>query len=150
MTPWTLTATDLAARIAAREITARDAVESTLERLEAVNPTLNAVVMRCDHEARAAADAVDAALARGDRVGPLAGVAVTVKVNVDQTGHATTNGLRVNAGAVAEVDNPVVANLRRAGAVIVGRTNAPAFSLRWFTRNSHHGATLNPRDQGLT
>ncbi len=148
--PWTLTATDLAARIAAREITARAAVEATLERLEAVNPALNAVVARCDDEARAAADAVDTALAQGQDPGPLAGVPVTVKVNVDQAGHATTNGLRVQAGALAEVDNPVVANLRRAGAVIVGRTNTPAFSLRWFTRNSLHGATRNPRDPGLT
>ena len=147
---WTLTATDLGQRIRAREVSARAATDAVLARLEAANPTLNAVVMRCDDEARAAADAVDAALGQGLDPGPLAGVPVTVKVNVDQAGHATTNGLRVNAGAVAQLDNPVVANLRRAGAVIVGRTNAPAFSLRWFTRCSHHGATLNPRDHGLT
>ena len=148
--PWTLTASALAREIAQGALSAREAVEAVLGRLDAVNPTLNAVVQRMDAEALAAADAVDAARARGTALGPLAGVPVTVKVNVDQAGFATTNGLRLQAGLVAEVDNPVVANLRKAGAVIVGRTNAPAFSLRWFTRNGLHGATLNPRDTGLT
>ena len=80
----------------------------------------------------------------------LAGVPVTIKVNVDQAGYATTNGLRTLAGHVAQEDNPVVANLKRAGAIIVGRTNTPAFSMRWFTRNSVHGATRNPRNAELT
>jgi amidase len=75
---------------------------------------------------------------------------VTVKVNVDQKGAATTNGLRVQRDLVAAEDSPVVANLRKAGAVIVGRTNTPAFSLRWFTRNSLHGSTANPRNAALT
>jgi amidase len=142
---WTLDATDIAAGVRARRFSARDATESALARIEAVNGALNAVVDRSDEEALAAADAVDAAIARGENPGPLAGVPVTVKVNVDQKGRATTNGLRLQKDLIAEADNPVVANLRRAGAVIVGRTNCPAFSIRWFTRNSLHGATLNPR-----
>ncbi len=148
--PWTLTASALARGIADGHLSAREAVGSVLGRLEAVNPELNAVVQRMDDEALAAADAVDAARARGEALGPLAGVPVTVKVNVDQAGFATTNGVGLQAGLVARVDNPVVANLRKAGAVIVGRTNAPAFSLRWFTRCTLHGATRNPRDMGLT
>ncbi len=148
--PWTLTASALAQEIARGALSAREAVASALARLEAVNPVLNAVVQRMDEAALAAADAVDAARARGEALGPLAGVPVTVKVNVDQAGFATTNGLRLQADMVAEIDNPVVANLRKAGAVIVGRTNAPAFSLRWFTRNGLHGATRNPRDLALT
>ncbi|MDQ1080361.1 amidase [Pseudoroseomonas cervicalis] len=75
---------------------------------------------------------------------------VTIKVNVDQKGHATTNGLKIQKELLAAEDNPVVANLRRAGAVIIGRTNTPAFSLRWFTRNTLHGATRNPRNPALT
>jgi amidase len=75
---------------------------------------------------------------------------VTVKVNIDQQGQATTNGLCIQSTLVATEDSPPVANLRRAGAVIVGRTNTPAFSLRWFTRNSLHGATQNPGFPGLT
>src|SRR5918993_1256515 len=94
--------------------------------------------------------AVDAALARGEDPGPMAGVPVTIKVNADQKGWATTNGLRTQRDLVAEHDNPVVSNLRRAGAVVLGRTNTPAFSLRWFTRNSLHGHTRNPRDASIT
>jgi amidase len=118
--------------------------------MEAVNPRLNAVVQPLPDEALAAAAATDAALARCEDAGLLAGVPVTVKVNVDKAGCATTNGLRIQANHVAEVDNPVVANLKRAGATILGRTNTPAFSVRWFTSNALHGATLNPHDRGLT
>lgn len=145
-----LTAAETAALVAKGEVSAREVALATLARIDAVNPAINAIVARCDDQALAAADAVDAARAGGAVPGPLAGVPVTVKVNVDQTGHATTNGLRLNAGLLAEHDSPVVANLRKAGAVIVGRTNTPAFSLRWFTRNSLHGATVNPRAEGVT
>jgi amidase len=147
---WRLTATDLAARIRRREASAREATAAALARLDAVNPRINAVIAHDPAEALAAADAVDAALARGEDPGPLAGVPVTVKVNADQEGWPTTNGLRLQEKLVATHDNPVVANLKRAGAVILGRTNTPAFSLRWFTRNALHGATRNPRDASLT
>jgi amidase len=69
---------------------------------------------------------------------------------VDQAGFATTNGLRLQQPLIAAEDNPVVASLRRAGAIIIGRTDTPAFSLRSLTRNLVHGATINPRDPGLT
>lgn len=148
--PSLLSATEQADAIRRREVSAEALLAATLARIEAQNPRLNAIVARMDDEALAAARAVDAALARGEALGPLAGVPVTIKVNVDQTGQATTNGLRQQSGLLAAEDNPVVANLRRAGAVIVGRTNTPAFSLRWFTRNSLHGQTLNPHDPSLT
>jgi len=147
---WQWTATEIAARVRAGEVKAGDVAEAALARLVEVNPALNAVVQKMPDEALAAADAVDAAVAQGQAVGPLAGVPVTVKVNTDQTGHANTNGLRIQAGLIAEQDAPVVANLRKAGAVIVGRTNTPAFSLRWFCRNALHGHTRNPRDRRLT
>ena len=147
---WRLSATDLAARIASRQVSAREATAAALARLEAVNPAINAVVTHDPKAALAAADAVDAALARGEAPGPLAGVPVTVKVNTDLAGWPTTNGLQLQKELVAKQDNPVVGNLRRAGAVILGQTNTPAFSLRWFTRNSLHGATKNPRNPGIT
>ena len=75
---------------------------------------------------------------------------VTIKVNVDQQGYATTNGLRSQAQLIAHSDSPVVENLLSAGALLVGRTNTPAFSYRWFTSNLLHGATRNPRDASLT
>jgi len=147
---WRLSATDLAARIRAREVSATDAARAALARLEAVNPRLNAVVAHSPEQVLAEAAAVDAALARGEDPGPMAGVPVTIKVNVDQKGWATTNGLRIQRELIAEQDSPVVSSLRRAGAVILGRTNTPAFSLRWFTSNSLHGRTLNPRDPAIT
>src|SRR3712207_7903065 len=98
--------------------------------MEAANPAINAVVAHRADEVLAEAAAVDAALARGEDPGPLAGVPVTIKVNADQAGWATTNGLRTQRDLIAEHDNPVVSNLRRAGAGVLGRTNTPAFSLR--------------------
>jgi amidase len=93
---------------------------------------------------------IDAAIARGEDAGPLAGVPVTVKVNIDQQGFATTNGLKLQRDVIAKTNSPVIDNLRKAGAVILGRTNCPAFSYRWFTTNLIHGDTKNPRDPGLT
>ena len=146
----TLTATEMRAAHASGETSARALVMSALGRIDKVNARLNAVVQRCDNNGLAAADAVDRAFAKGEVPGPLAGIPVTVKVNTDQTGFATTNGLRQQKDLIAAEDSPVVANLRRAGAIIIGRTNTPAFSLRWFTRNLEHGATINPRNAALT
>src|SRR3954452_17573184 len=147
---WRLPATELAALVRDRQVSATEATQSALARLDAVNPRLNAVIQHDPVQPLAAAAAVDAALARGEVPGPLAGVPITVKVNVDQQGWATTNGLTLQKDLVASQDSPVVANLRKAGAIILGRTNTPAFSLRWFTRNLLHGATKNPRDPSIT
>ena len=147
---WRLSAADLAHRIRARQVSATEAAKDALARLDAVNPRINAVVDHRPEEVLAEAAAIDAAFARGEDPGPLAGVPVTIKVNADQAGYATTNGLRIQQDLMAAVDNPVVANLRKAGAVLLGRTNTPAFSLRWFTRNSLHGHTRNPRNPGIT
>ena len=147
---WRLSAVELAARIRKGDVSAREAAQSALGRLEAVNPAINAVVdYRPEAVLRQAAE-VDAALARGEDAGPLAGVPVTVKINVDQAGFATTNGVTLQKDLIAAENSPVVDNLRRAGAVILGRTNTPAFSLRWFTGNALHGDTLNPRNPALT
>ena len=147
---WRLNASDIATRVARREISACEVTEQSLQRLRDVNPAINAVVQELPQQAMAAARAVDAALAAGEPAGLLAGVPVTIKVNIDQQGCANTNGVRIQQDHVAEQDSPVVSNLRQAGAIIVGRTNTPAFSMRWFTRNSLHGHTLNPRNSALT
>ncbi|WP_458095049.1 amidase family protein [Roseomonas sp. WA12] len=147
---WRLTASEIASLVRSRDLSAEAVAREALARLDQANPAINAVVQFMPEEALAAARAVDEAIARGEDPGPLAGVPVTTKVNVDQKGHATTNGLRIQCDLVAKADNPVVANLRKAGAVIIGRTNTPAFSLHWFTRNSLHGHTRNPRNPALT
>lgn len=144
------TATQITEMIAAGDVSAREVTQSVLARMDAVNPSINAVVARNDEEALKAADAVDGARAQGASLGPLAGVPVTVKDNIDQRGFPTTNGLRLQKGLIAAQDSPVVANLRASGAVIVGRTNMPAFGLRWFTRNPLHGHTLNPHNPAIT
>ena len=93
---------------------------------------------------------VDARIAKGEDAGILAGVPVTVKVNIDQQGFASTNGLKLQRDAIAPANSPVVDNLKKAGAIILGRTNCPAFSYRWFTTNLIHGDTKNPRDPSIT
>ena len=147
---WRLSATDLASLIKSRKVSAKEAATAALARLDAVNPKLNAVVDHKPEEVLAQASAIDAALGRGEEVGPLGGVPITVKVNIDQVGFATTNGLKLNREAVAATNSPVIDNLYKAGAVILGRTNCPAFSYRWFTTNLVHGDTKNPRDPGIT
>jgi amidase len=147
---WRLPATDLAQRIRAKQVSATDVARDALARLDAANPKINAVIEHRPDDVLAQAAAIDATIARGDDPGPLAGVPVTIKVNADQAGYVTTNGLRLQKDLVAQHDSPVVANLRRAGAVLLGRTNTPAFSLRWFTRNALHGHTRNPRDPSIT
>jgi amidase len=148
--PWRWPATELAHAIRTRRISSREAVAACLARTQAVNPMLNALVQVLGDEALAAADEADRAVARGEALGVLHGVPVTTKVNVDQRGCATTNGVVAWRDAIADDDSPVVANLRRAGAVIFGRTNTPAFSFRWFTENDLHGRTLNPWSRDRT
>jgi len=147
---WRRPATEIAALVRGREVSAEAVARDALARLDAANPPINAVVAHRPEEVLEEARALDARLARGEAPGLLVGVPVTIKVNADQKGFATTNGLRLQKDLIAAEDGPVVANLRRAGAVILGRTNAPAFSLRWFCDNLLHGRTLNPRNPGLT
>lgn len=141
---WKWDAVDLAPAIRNRVVSSREVVSACLERMAKVNPALNAVVVDLGRQALLEADAADAAVARGDAPGALHGVPITIKINVDQTGQATSNGVVAFKDVIADTDSPVVANLRRAGAICVGRTNTPAFSHRWFTDNDLHGRTLNP------
>ena len=147
---WQLSATELAERIARRETTARAATESVLARIAEANPQVNALAWVTPESALRAADAADAAQARGEALGPLHGVPVTIKVNVDVQGEPTTDGVAAFKDNIAASDSPLVQSMREAGAIIVGRNNAPAFSLRWFTDNAFHGRTLNPFDPGVT
>jgi len=147
---WRLSAAEMASLIRSKKVSAKEAATSALARLDAVNPKINAVVDHRPEDVLAQASAVDAAIGRGEDAGPLGGVPVTVKVNIDQEGFATTNGLKLQRDAIAKSNSPVIDNLRKSGAVILGRTNCPAFSYRWFTTNLIHGDTKNPRDPGIT
>lgn len=141
---WRWSAGRIAAAIRGREISAQGALTSCLERIAVVNPKLNAVTVDLSVAARQAARAADEAVARGDPLGPLHGVPVTIKENVDQEGCATTNGVVGFQDIIAKFDSPIVANWKRAGAIIVGRTNTPAFSFRLDTVNDLRGRTRSP------
>ena len=147
---WSLPATALSKLIRTKEVSAAEVTGSVLARLDAVNPAINAVVAEMPEEAIATAASIDKKISRGEPLGPLAGIPVTIKMNVDQTGYANTNGLKILKDNITSQDNAVVSNLRKAGAVFVGRTNTPAFSMRWFTRNTLHGHTRNPVNPELT
>jgi amidase len=147
---WRLSAAEMASLIRSKKVSAKEAATAALARLDAVNPKINAVVDHRPEDVLAQATAIDATIARGEDAGPLGGVPVTVKVNIDQEGFATTNGLQLQRDAIAKSNSPVIDNLRKSGAVILGRTNCPAFSYRWFTSNLIHGDTKNPRDPGIT
>lgn len=147
---WKLSASEIADAVRCGKLSAEEVTKAHLERLDAVNPAVNAVVQELPDEAMAAARAVDEQVARGEDPGPLCGVPVTTKVTVDQVGQATTNGLKLQRDLIAKTDNPVVSNIRKAGGVIVGRTSTPAFSIRWFTRSDLYGLTRNPHDRSLT
>ncbi|TXL82345.1 amidase [Vineibacter terrae] len=147
---WQWDAVDLAAAIRSRKVSSLDATVAVIERMHAVNPKVNAVVRDLSDEALAAARAADEAVRRGERLGPLHGVPVTIKENVDQLGLPTINGVVAYKDLTATEDSPPVANWKKAGAVIVGRTNTPAFSLRWHTDNDVHGPTLNPWSRSRT
>lgn len=141
---WQLQATELAAGIRNRQISAVHAVQSCLDRIDAVNPRLNALLDVRPEEALAAARRADEAVAAGQALAPLHGVPVSTKINTSQRGSLTSHGLAPLAGVRAAEDDAVIAALRSAGAILIGRSNAPAFSMRWFTSNDPHGRTLNP------
>jgi amidase len=147
---WRWHASDLSHAIKTGLIKCREAVESCLARLAEVNPKINAVIDVLADEALQAADLADKQVAAGEALGTLHGVPVTIKVNVDVAACATTNGVVAFKERIAKVDSPCVANWRKAGAIIVGRTNVPPFSARYFTSNSLYGATLNPWDRDRT
>jgi amidase len=147
---WRLPATDLAYLIRTRKVSAREAAQAALQRLDAVNPRINAIVAHTPELVLDQADRLDQRLARGEDPGPLAGVPVSVKINTDMAGFPTTNGTRLQQDWIAKVNSPAVENLVRAGAVLLGRSNAPTFALRWFTSNVLNGATRNPRNPALT
>jgi len=142
----TKSAGELAGLIAAGEVTSAEVVDAHLARIEEVDPDVNAVTVTLADEARAAAAAVDRAIAAGEPLGPLAGVPFSVKENIDVAGSATTWGVAALAEQVASTDAPMVARLREAGAIPFARTNLPDFAFRWDTASGRAGRTRNPWD----
>jgi amidase len=141
---WQQSACDLADGIRGRKYSCAEAMDSVVRRIRAKNGTLNAIVYDYTEEALAEARRADEDLAAGRVRGPLHGIPVTIKENVDQQGKPTPNGLPALETIIAPDDAPLVRNLRTAGAIIVGRTNTPELSMRATTDNPLHGRTVNP------
>ena len=141
---WSWTASETADAVRNGLISAVEAVESTLHRVDEVGQAVNALASVQADAALRTARALDAQQRAGEDLGPLHGVPVTTKINTDQAGLPTTDGVAAFQNRVATTDAPHIENLRSAGAVLLGRTNTPAFSIRWFTDNDLHGRTLNP------
>lgn len=129
-----------------RELSSVELVEATLARIEQVNPSLNAVVTLAPERAREEAERADALLARGELLGPLHGVAMTVKEAYEVAGMRTTAGAKRWSDHVSERDAVATARLRAAGAIIVGKTNVPAHCSDWQSYNDVYGTTNNPWD----
>ncbi len=147
---WQMSAAEQAQAIRAATVSSASVVRSHLDRIKSINPRINAVVRTLEDEAMRAADAADSRVANGEAVGPLHGVPVTIKENIDVAGTATTHGVTAHRDLKSSRDAPVVAHLKRAGAIPIGRTNLPDYGLRWHTDNDLYGATLNPWDRETT
>jgi amidase len=137
---------EIARRIRDREISAVEVVEMHLARIDAVNPSLNAVVTRCDEMALQRAKEADAALAKAKPLGPLHGLPLTVKDAFDTAGVRSTGGTKGRENYVPSTNAPTVERLLAAGAILIGKTNTPELTLFYDTDNLVFGKTFNPYD----
>jgi fatty acid amide hydrolase len=141
-----ISAREITRRIAARDLSSIEAVEHFIARLQAVNGKLNAVAVDLSESARKAAANVDKALSHGEKLGPLAGLPVTIKECFDLAGTASTFGLPSRRGIIESQDDPYVAVLRAAGAIPIAKTNLPQLMIFTETDNPLYGRTNNPWD----
>lgn len=140
----------LADRLRRRELSSLELTDAFLERIARLNPAINAVTTLDPEGARAAAKRADEALARGDKLGPLHGIPMTVKDVYEVTGMRTTAGAKPWADYIAKSDAVSVQRLRDAGAIIMGKTNVPAFASDFQSWNPIFGVTNNPWDVSRT
>jgi amidase len=141
-----LPAVTLARMLRTKELSATELLAACLDRIERLNGPLNAVVTLAAEPAAAAAEAADKAAARGEFLGPLHGLPIAIKDNAATAGIRTTYGSPLMAGNVPTRDAAYVASLRRAGAIVVGKTNTPEFAAGSQTFNPVFGVTRNPYD----
>ena len=143
-------ARSLADAIRVKELSSREIVEAYLARIDEVNDRLNAVVQVTGERALAEAHNADEMTARGESKGPLHGVPMTIKDSLDTEGIITTGGTTGRASFVPKMDSTVVARLRAAGAVLLGKTNTPELTYAGETDNLVYGRTNNPYDLSRT
>ncbi len=137
---------ELATLIAKKEISPLELMKETLDRIETMNPVLNAFIALRSEEALAEASIMTDAITSGKAIGPLAGIPLGVKDLEDTTGMVTSYGSIPFKDNMATKDSIQVARLKTAGAIVVGKTNTPEFGFTGFTKNRLHGITRNPWD----
>jgi len=147
---WRMSAVELAEAIRSKQASSQEVVQAHLQRIETVNPSVNAVTIVLGEQALEAAKAADRVLAAGGDLPPLLGVPFTVKENIDLVGTPATQGAKALAEAYPSLDAPAVERLRAAGAIPIGRTNLPTFGMGWICESELFGATMNPWDRSRT
>jgi Asp-tRNA(Asn)/Glu-tRNA(Gln) amidotransferase A subunit family amidase len=145
-----LSAVQMAERIRRKSISPVELAEAHLEKIERLNPKLNAFVHFDPERVRSEAQVAEAAVMRGRMVGPLHGVPISIKSSLEVAGFRCESGTRLRAGFVAEQDAPLVARLRAAGAIVLGVTNTPELLMAWETDNLLYGCTNSPWDLDRT
>jgi Asp-tRNA(Asn)/Glu-tRNA(Gln) amidotransferase A subunit family amidase len=148
--PCDLSAVAARALIGAKKLSASELLESCIRRTDAVDPAVNAMVARDDERARVAAKQADAATMRGDALGPLHGLPIGIKDLENVAGLRTTYGSELFRDFVPDGDQLIVASVRKAGAIVLGKTNTPEWGAGANTRNAVYGATGNPFDPSLS
>jgi Asp-tRNA(Asn)/Glu-tRNA(Gln) amidotransferase A subunit family amidase len=142
-------ARELVALIRSRVASPVEIMEAHLRRIEQVNPSINAIVTTADDAINRAREAEDAVI-HGHGLGPLHGLPITVKDTIDTAGLRTTSGSRLRMNYLPNKDAAVVARLKRAGAIILGKTNTPEMAIPYETDNPIFGRTNNPQDLART
>jgi len=145
-----LPAVEMARQIRERKISPVDLVESHLAQIEKLNPKLNAFVQVDAERARQQARQAEDGVMRGNVVGPLHGVPISIKSSIEVAGLRCESGTKLRAGLVAGKDAPLVSRLRSVGAIILGNTNTPELLMAWETDNLLYGRTNNPWDLSRT
>src|SRR3984957_9528412 len=141
---------EIATQIRRKEVSPVEVARAHLDRIERLNPSLNAFIDYQPEAVLVQARVAEKAILRGEDLGPLHGVPLSIKSSIDVAGHRCEAGSRLRAGRVAAVDAPLVTRLRAAGAVILGVTNAPELLMAWETDNLLYGRTNNPWDLSRT
>src|ERR1700687_4990634 len=144
--PVLLSAREIAAQIRRKDVSPVEVARAHLNRIECLNPKLNAFVDYNPEAVLAQAREAEKAILRGDELGPLHGVPLSIKSAIDVAGHRCEAGTRLRAGHISGEDAPLVARLRAAGAILRGVTNVPELLMAWETDNLLYGRTNNPWD----
>ena len=145
-----LAAREIREKISKRELSATEVMEAHLNQIQRVNPTVNAIITLHPDQAMDSAQAADAAIARGDDLGPLHGLPTAVKDLIPTKGIRTTFGSPIFKDNVPDQDAIIVERVKKAGAIVIGKTNTPEFGAGSHTFNPVFGATLNPYDTSKT